>query len=481
MVRNATQFIEGLNDDRAVWLGETPVKVTEDPRLAGSINGMAGYFDWQQRFADDCLVDNPAIGDVTNASHIVPRCADDLARRHRAFDRLARYSYGMLGRTPDYVNTTLAGFVARRDGFDVDGDKTFGDRVVEFHKDVASRDLSLTHAIINPVVDKAQPDIGGINAGLATRVVERRSDRLIVRGSKILATLAPFSDEMFVYPSQPLPADAPPEYALSFSIPVGTKGVITLCRDHAGGAAKCIDNPFSSRFDEQDAFVIFDDVEVPLDRVFIDGSVKAYNDTPKNGWMSNILQQTCIRAAVKLEFAYDLCLRMAKICNSDKRADVQQMLGELKTYANLTRAGITAGEAGARDHGHGAFFLDQAPVRAIKNMMPQWMIRANEIIIAIGSHNLLCAPTTGAFANPQMAPALEEYLIGANGIKARERAQVFRTAWDFAGSALGSRGALYERFYLTSQASNFKLEAVMARFERKQDSVAEMLAEFAAG
>ena len=114
-------------------------------------------------------------------------------------------------------------------------------------------------------------------------------------------------------------------------------------------------------------------------------------------------------------------------------------------------------------------------------MMPQWMIRANEIIIAIGSHNLLCAPTTGAFANPQMAPALEEYLIGANGIKARERAQVFRTAWDFAGSALGSRGALYERFYLTSQASNFKLEAVMARFERKQDSVAEMLAEFAAG
>ena len=481
MVRNATQFIEGLNDDRAVWLGETPVKVTEDPRLAGSINGMAGYFDWQQRFADDCLVDNPAIGDVTNASHIVPRCADDLTRRHRAFDRLARYSYGMLGRTPDYVNTTLAGFVARRDGFDVDGDKTFGDRVVEFHKDVASRDLSLTHAIINPVVDKAQPDIGGINAGLATRVVERKSDRLIVRGSKILATLAPFSDEMFVYPSQPLPADAPPEYALSFSIPVGTKGVITLCRDHAGGAAKSIDNPFSSRFDEQDAFVIFDDVEVPLDRVFIDGSVKAYNDTPKNGWMSNILQQTCIRAAVKLEFAYDLCLRMAKICNSDKRADVQQMRGVLKSFANLRRAGIPAGEAGARDHGHGAFFLDQAPVRAIKNMMPQWMIRANEIIIAIGSHNLLCAPTTGAFANPQMAPALEEYLIGANGIKARERAQVFRTAWDFAGSALGSRGALYERFYLTSQASNFKLEAVMARFERKQDSVAEMLAEFAAG
>jgi 4-hydroxyphenylacetate 3-monooxygenase/anthranilate 3-monooxygenase (FAD)/4-hydroxyphenylacetate 3-monooxygenase len=479
MVRDGGQYIEGLKDDRAVWLDGAQVSVTDQPEFAGSLKGMAGYFDWQNRFAEDCLVDNPDTGDVTNASLLVPRNADDLAKRHRAFDRLARYSYGMLGRTPDYVNTTLSGFTARRDGFDVGGGTRFGDRVVAFHKEVAAGDLSLTHAIVNPVIDKEQNDVSGINAGLATRVVERKSDRIVVRGAKILATLAPFADEMFVYPSGPLPADAPPEYALSFSIPVGAKGVVTLCRDHVGVDAPVADNPFSSRFDEQDAFVIFDDVEVPLERVFIDGSVKAYNDTPKNGWMSNILQQTCIRAAVKLEFAYDLCARMAKICNSRKKPEVLAMLGELRTYANLTRAGIRAGEAGARDHGNGAFFLDQAPVRAVKNMMPAWMIRANEIIIAIGSHNLLCAPPSAAFANPRMAPALQEYLIGANDISAQERAAIFRIAWDFAGSALGARVALYERFYLTSQLSNFKLEGTLARFERREDSVSDLLKELA--
>lgn len=479
MVRTGRQYIDGLNDDRAVWLGGEAVKVSDHPALAGSIKGVAGYFDWQNRFADDCLVQNPTTGDTTNASLLIPRGPNDLAARHRAFDRLARYSYGMLGRTPDYVNVTLSGFAARRDGFDVDGDKTFGDRMVAFHAEVARKDLALTHAIINPVVDKALSDVAGVNGGLATRVVRRTKDSVIVRGSKILATLAPFADELFVYPSAPLPADAPPEYAISFSVPVRTKGVITLCRDHTGVDAPIADNPFSSRFDEQDAFIIFDDVEVPLDRVFIDGSVKAYNDTPKNGWMSNILQQTCIRAAVKLEFAYDLCKRMAGILNSDKRPDVQGMLGELRTYANLTRAAISAAEGGARDHGNGAFFLDQAPVRAIKNLMPVWMVRVNEIIIAIGAHNLLCAPTTAAFANPDMAPMIAQYLVGANDIGARERAQIFRLAWDFAGSALGSRVALYERFYLTSQASNFKLEAALARFERKEDMVADLLTEFA--
>jgi aromatic ring hydroxylase len=479
MIRTGAQYIEGLKDQRTVWLDGRAVDVTTDPVLAGSVRGMAGYFDWQTRHASDCIVENPTVGEATNASLLIPRNAADLAARSKAFDRLARYSFGMLGRTPDYVNVTLSGFAARRHGFDVDGDTRFGDRVVAFHKEVASKDLSLTHAIVNPNIDKGQNDVSGINGQLAVHIVRRTKDSVIVRGSKMLATLGPFSDEMFVYPSAPLPADAPPEYAIAFSIPMDTKGLIVLCRDHAGVNVPVQDRPFSSRFDEQDSVVLFDDVEIPLDRLFIDGSVAAYNATPKNGWMSNILQQTCTRAAVKLEFAYDLCLEMAKICNSDRWPEVQAMLGELRTFANLTRAALTAAELGAYDHGNGAFFLNQAPVRAIKNLMPSWMVRANEIIVSIGSHNLLCTPTQADFANPEMSPLLETLLVGANGYDARYRAQIFRTAWDFAGSALGARVELYERFYLTSQHSNLKLEGLLARFERKENLVAELLKQFA--
>ena len=57
--------------------------------------------------------------------------------------------------------------------------------------------------------------------------------------------------------------NADPRHALAFSIPVDTRGLRFLCRDSVAASGNPNDHPLSSRFDEQDAFVIFDDVEVP--------------------------------------------------------------------------------------------------------------------------------------------------------------------------------------------------------------------------
>ena len=86
--------------------------------------------------------------------------------------------------------------------------------------------------------------------------------------------------------------------------------------------------------------------------------------------------------------------------------------------------------------------------------MPGWMTRVNDLIRNFGSHNMLCAPTREAFDDPTLGPLIERYLPGSNGISARERAQIMRTAWDYAGSALASRMELYERFYMASPARN---------------------------
>ncbi len=453
--RTGREYRQGLNDDRAVWLGKKRIEVASHPAMAGSVDGMAGYFDWQHAYAEDCLVPDKATGAAMNASLIVPRTAEDLAQRHRCFDRLAQYSYGMLGRTPDYVNVTLAGFVARRDVFTRNGDASAADRLHNFYREVVERDLSLTHTIIQPAIDKGLGELQGANGELAARIVGRTKNGVIVRGAKVLATLGPFADELFVYPAGPLPPGASADYALCFAIPMATKGLITLCRDHYGTAADPHDQPFSHRFDEQDAFMIFDDVEVPYERLFIDGDLELYNGLRAAGWAANVFQQTSIRAAVKLEFAYDLCTRMAKVTNAEKRPDVAALLGEIWCYAQLTRAATAAAEAGAHDWGSGAFFCDDRPLRALRGLMPNWMVRVNEIIKTLGSHNLLATPSLAAFDDPAIGHLLERYLPGANGIAARERAQVFRTAWDFAGSALGGRVELYERFYLGSQNKNF--------------------------
>jgi aromatic ring hydroxylase len=80
--------------------------------------------------------------------------------------------------------------------------------------------------------------------------------------------------------------------------------------------------------------------------------------------------------------------------------------------------------------------------------------RVAAIITLIGSHNLLATPSRRQLDDPGLRPLLDEFLHGAGGVGAEERAALFRLAWDFVGSGLAGRNLLYERFYLTSAARN---------------------------
>ena len=114
---------------------------------------------------------------------------------------------------------------------------------------------------------------------------------------------------------------------------------------------------------------------------------------------------------------------------------------------------------------------------SVRSILPVWMPRVAEIITLIGSHNLLTTPSRAELEDPKLRPLLDEMLHGADGAGADERAQVFRLAWDFVGSALGGRGFLYERFYLTSATRNKQM--LHTRFfdrTRSQALLKDMLA-----
>jgi aromatic ring hydroxylase len=78
----------------------------------------------------------------------------------------------------------------------------------------------------------------------------------------------------------------------------------------------------------------------------------------------------------------------------------------------------------------------------------------NEILLLIGSHNLLATPSRRELDDARLRPLLDEFLHGAKDTGTEERAALFRLAWDFVGSSLAGRNVLYERFYLTSAARN---------------------------
>lgn len=454
-VRNGSSYIAGLHDDREVWAdGARVLDVALHPPFLRSVRCIAGYFDWQLQHAEDCVTTHPEIGPI-GASHLIPRSQSDLQRRHRCLERLAEYSAGLLGRTPDYLNVALAGYAGLRSVWSGRENREGWENLVAFQQECADRDLALTHAIVHPVTDHRDPKFGGVNEANTLRKVRDTENGIIVRGSRVLATLAPFSDEIVVHPGTPIPAGSD-DLAVSFAIPLSTPGLKVICRDHFGSDRPTFDEPISSVIDEQDAFVVFDDVEIPGDRVFINGDADTYQLIRVSGWMPNVMQQTCIRAMTKLRFGYELCSRLALALGLQRSNETSAMLGEVWSYGELVRCGLAAAEEGAKEWSDGVWFCDPRPFLALRPSIPIWMSRLNAVIRAIGSHNLLTNASQGTLRREEVRPFLDQFLAGADGMSAFARARLFRTAWDLVGSSLGSRMELYEMFYLGSSASTYR-------------------------
>jgi 4-hydroxyphenylacetate 3-monooxygenase len=90
----------------------------------------------------------------------------------------------------------------------------------------------------------------------------------VVRGLRTLATLAPLCDEVLVYPNRPREPDEA-DYAIAFAIPMNTPVLKIICSDLLCGNADPERHPLTTRFDEVDAALIYNDVVVPWERVFV--------------------------------------------------------------------------------------------------------------------------------------------------------------------------------------------------------------------
>jgi 4-hydroxyphenylacetate 3-monooxygenase len=166
--RTGKEYVAGLRDDREVWLdGERVADVADHPAFAGAVQTMVDLYDLQHEEADVCLVDHPATGERVNVSHVIPRSRDDLVRRHAGLERTARFSVGLLGRSPDYVNVTFAGFAGRADVWAQGGNEAGAANLVAFQDELAHRDLALTHTIIHPTVDKGAGDLASGDGEIA--------------------------------------------------------------------------------------------------------------------------------------------------------------------------------------------------------------------------------------------------------------------------------------------------------------------------
>src|SRR5579859_4442016 len=112
--RTGRQFLEGLRAPRELYVGDEKVTdIASHPAFSGAAEELAAVFDLQHTEGDRCLAPDEETGEPINASHLIPRSREDLMKRHAALEVCAERSVGLMGRTPDYMNVTFAGFAGR--------------------------------------------------------------------------------------------------------------------------------------------------------------------------------------------------------------------------------------------------------------------------------------------------------------------------------------------------------------------------------
>ena len=186
--RTGAQFLEGLRStNRTLWVdGEQVSDPTSHPATRGGAASLAAIFDRQHTYADECLVPDPETGEAINISHMFPRSKDDLFRRHAGLTRLSEGTMGLMGRTPDYMNMKFSGFASAPwvwAGADNRNERGAAN-MVDYQKELRRKDISLTHTIIQPTVDK-RTDTQVLGNKVTIRKVGETADGIVVRGGRV--------------------------------------------------------------------------------------------------------------------------------------------------------------------------------------------------------------------------------------------------------------------------------------------------------
>jgi len=456
--RTGAEYLAGLKATRReVWIGGERVEdVTAHSAFKNGARSLARLYDMQHDPAlrDEMTCIGAESGERFGMSFLIPRTQDDLLRRRRMMYRWAADTGGMMGRTPDYLNSSFMAVAAAASYFG-DGEHDFAGNVRRYYALIRDRDLCLTHTLINPQANRAAGPAGQADPQLTAVVVKETAAGVVVRGARMLATLAPLSDELAVFPSTVLkgqPEDRP--YAFAFSIPCDAPGLRFICRDSFDIGGPVFDHPLAARYEEMDCVVVFDDVRVPWERVFLLGDVAKCNGAyGKTNAIVHMMHQVVTKNVAKAEFILGLASLMVETIGVDGFQHVQEKVAEIITYLETMRACLRAGEADAALDEWGVMCPARAPLDIARNVFPKMYPRMIEILQLLGASGLMATPSLADLDSP-IAGDIERFYQAANA-GGCDRVRLFRLAWDAACSSFGSRQVLYERFFFGDPVRNY--------------------------
>ncbi len=450
MLRTGEDYLQSIRDGRIVYVGKERIEdVTTHPAFANAARMYAAMYDLKRAPEMAGILSVADGGAGYSAYFLKPRDRAGLEQRAAAHRAIARFSHGLLGRSPDHVASSITGLSMGSEVFDRAG-ANFARNIDAYYRHARDNDLYLAYAILPPqgarkpelyqTADRAPPTL---------RVTAEDADGVVLNGMKMLATGAVYANELWIGNILPL-APSQVKESITCAVPVNAPGISLWARKPmtADGGIE-FNNPLAHRFDESDSMIVFADVRIPWERVFVHDdpalSRDIYVETPAH-FMSN--HQSNIRFAAKLRLLIGLASKIARSNGAREVPAVREVLGELASmeaaYSGLVDGQLHAFEAAANGYVH---VNKRYMYAAINYAVENYSKICDQIRTLMGGGVFQMPASIDVVEDASLREIFETYWSTGDET-AVERMKLFRLAWDMLGSEFAMRHDQYEKFYV---------------------------------
>ncbi|MDX1416603.1 MAG: 4-hydroxyphenylacetate 3-hydroxylase N-terminal domain-containing protein [Candidatus Promineifilaceae bacterium] len=449
-------FLASLDDGREVWFdGERVKRITSHPAFRNSARSIARLYDalHDPDLEDDLtLVDK--FGQTTHKFFAPSYSAQELVRARDAIAIWQRLCYGWMGRTPDYKASFMAQLAEGYSFYDA-----YGENALQWYKKCASRCLFINHVLIDPPVDRHRARIDVRDVYLS---VDRDDDQgIYVSGAKMVATGSALTHATFVAVNSGtaarMEAGRDEDMALVFLVDMNAPGLKLIARpSYEFQAASPFDAPLASRFDENDAVMVFENAFIPWENVLVYRDVdKSKGFYAQSGFFNRYNLHSAVRLSIKLEFCIGLLMKGTDAAGTSRFRGVQAAIGELIGMRDLIWS-LTTAMVYDPETGIGGTVVPGLQTAAASRIYTTrvWH-RVRDIFESVlAGAPIYTVSSVRDMHAPDLQAVIERYYRGT-GLTAPERVKLFKLVWDALYSEFAGRHSLYERNYAGNQEQHF--------------------------
>jgi 4-hydroxybutyryl-CoA dehydratase / vinylacetyl-CoA-Delta-isomerase len=442
-MRSAKEYLGSLVDGREVYYrGKRVRDITRHPYLSLAAEHAAMLYRLQRDPNFKPSLMTVVDGHKISTFYKLCRTPQDLLTRSRVIEETTRAGSGVFNIVQAIGSDAIMALLIVSKSLDArDPSRGYFQRISRFHEYVAKNDLALAVGQTDVKGDRMLRPSEQADKDLYLHVVKSNEKGIVVRGAKAHTTQAIVSDEVVVLPTRAM-TDADREYAVAFSVPTNTRGLKLIARPlvEAESAKTPEEGMMSARNIEVESLTIFDDVFVPVDRVFLLREWEAAGILANLFGLYHRFTALSYRQVIA-ETLLGAAKMMAEQNGTDGASHVREKLAHLIMYREQSRMAIRLAALDAvKDEMTGIVYPNSLWANIGKLQSNTQYMSAVQNLVDIAGGLISTMPSPEDYARKDIGPLMKKYLAGNAKMSAEERMNLFRLIRELTGTMGGVLG-----------------------------------------